>query len=52
MVSHWKMIVRKKEDKHVSRRMIQKRKDMAEMNNQQDVTKNEAKVELRVAKEN
>ena len=51
MVSYWKMIVRQKEGKFVSRGMIQKRKDMADMNNQQDITKNEAEVELRVAKE-
>ena len=49
MVSYWKEIVRKKEGKHVSRVKIQKQKDIAESNNQQDTTTNKAKVQLRVA---
>ena len=48
-MSHWKSIVRKKEGKHVSIGMIQKRKDMNVLNNQQDAAMDEAKAELRLA---
>ena len=52
MVAHSKEIFRKKEGEHVSRGIIQKLKDMAELNNQSDVANNEAKAEFRVAIEN
>ena len=52
MVVHWKENLRNKECKHVPREMMQKRKDVTESSNQQDVAQNEAKIELRETNDN
>ena len=48
----WEAIVRRKESKHASRGLIQKRKDIAEINNNQDVRTIVVKEEWRKAKDN
>ena len=48
---HWTCVVRRKEVKHVSRGLLQKRKDVTEISNNQHATMIVVKDELRKAKD-
>ena len=52
LIAHWKAIVREKDEKYVSKGIMQKRVDMAEVRGKQDTTKFEAKEKLREANDN